>query len=65
MTAKELLKILKRDGWYIVDINGSHYQLKHPTKKGKVTIPFHGSDIAIGTLNSVLKQAGLKQKPHR
>ena len=61
MTAKELLKKLHADGWYEVDQEGSHKQLKHPTKPGKITVPFHsGKDIAPGTLNSILKQAGLK-----
>lgn len=61
MTARELLKILYKDGWYKVDQDGSHMQLKHPTKSGKVTVPIHGKkDIKPDTLNSVLKQAGLK-----
>lgn len=60
MTAKELLKLLKSDGWYESDTRGSHIQLKHPTKKGKVTVPFHSGDIPKKTLESVYKQAGLK-----
>lgn len=61
MTSRDILKILRKDGWYIVDQDGSHAQLKHPTKSGKVTVPIHGSkDIPPGTLNSILKQAGLK-----
>lgn len=60
MTAKEVLKILKKDGWYVVEIQGSHYQLKHPGKKGRVTLPFHSGDLKPRTLNSILKQAGLK-----
>ncbi|MDR6195908.1 type II toxin-antitoxin system HicA family toxin [Siphonobacter sp. SORGH_AS_0500] len=61
MTAREILKMLHQDGWMIKDQNGSHLQLVHPTKKGKVTVPAHGSkDIPKGTLNSILKQAGLK-----
>lgn len=60
MTAKEVLKMLKKDGWTVVEITGSHYQLKHPSKSGRVTIPFHSGDIKPGTLNSILKQAGLK-----
>lgn len=39
---------------------GSHIQLKHPSKPGKVTVTNHKGDIAPGTLNSILKQAGLK-----
>lgn len=60
MTFKEIEKILKKDGWYYYDTVGSHMQFKHKTKKGKVTIPRHGGDIKPGTLNSILKQAGLK-----
>lgn len=61
MTSRDILKILRKDGWYIVDQDGSHAQLKHPTKPGKVTVLIHGSkDIPPGTLNSILKQAGLK-----
>ena len=61
LTSKELLKKLLADGWYKVDQQGSHLQLKHRSKPGKITIPVHaGKDIAIGTLNKILKQAGLK-----
>ncbi len=42
------------------DVRGSHYQYKHPTKKGKVTIPNHRGDIPQRVVNSILKQAGLK-----
>lgn len=60
MTAKELVKKLKSDGWIEVRQMGSHKQFKHPTKPGLVTVPFHSGDIAAGTLNSIMKQAGLK-----
>ena len=61
MTARERLKILRKDGWYDVDQEGSHLQLKHPTKPGKITVAIHGKkDIPLGTLNKILKQAGLK-----
>lgn len=60
MTAKELQKVLLQDGWYKVDQSGSHIQMKHPIKKGKVTLPMHSGDIPPGTLSSILKQAGLK-----
>ena len=40
---------------------GSHLQLIHPVKNGKVTLPIHGGDIPKGTLNAIMKQAGLKQ----
>lgn len=60
MTAKEVLKTLKADGWIQSNVRGSHIQLIHPTKRGKVTVPLHSGDIPKGTLNSIWKQAGLK-----
>ena len=60
MKIKELLKLLKQDGWLEKTQKGSHLQLVHPTKPGKVTVPIHGGDVPLGTLNSILKQAGLK-----
>lgn len=60
MTAKELIKILKADGWFEKNQRGSHLQLIHPTKTGKVTVPIHSGDLDIKTCNSILKQAGLK-----
>ena len=58
---KELEKLIKVDGWMFEQARGSHYHYIHPAKKGKVTIPHHGGDIPVGTLNSILKQAGLKK----
>lgn len=60
MTAKEVEKLIKADGWVLHSVIGSHYHYKHPEKTGRVTIPFHKGDIPKGTLNSILKQAGLK-----
>jgi predicted RNA binding protein YcfA (HicA-like mRNA interferase family) len=52
---------LKKDGWFIVRTKGSHRQYKHEVKKGLVTLAGkQGDELAPGTLNSVLKQAGLK-----
>lgn len=61
MKVKEVLKLLEEDGWYVVRATGSHRQLKHPTKSGTVTLAGKPSlDVPPGTLNSILKQAGLK-----
>lgn len=58
---KEAIKLVKEDGWYQVRTRGDHRQFKHPTKKGLVTIAGKLSDdLAPGTENSILKQAGLK-----
>ncbi len=61
MKFDEVLRILKKDGWSKHAQKGSHLQLKHPTKPGKVTVPMHKArEIAPGTLQSIWKQAGLK-----
>jgi len=60
MTVREIVRILKKDGWYEVNQEGSHIQMKHEVKTGKITVPRHNGDIKIKTLNSILKQAGLK-----
>jgi predicted RNA binding protein YcfA (HicA-like mRNA interferase family) len=61
MKTIELLRILRDDGWEEKSQKGSHLQMVHLTKKGKVTVPIHGGDIPKGTLNAILKQAGLKK----
>jgi predicted RNA binding protein YcfA (HicA-like mRNA interferase family) len=61
MKVRDLLRLLHEDGWALVRTRGSHQQFKHPTKPGLVTVAGKPSDdLAPGTLNSVLKQAGLK-----
>ena len=60
MKSREIISVLQRDGWVQVAQKGSHVQFKHPTKKGRVTVPHPERDIAIGTLKSIEKQSGLK-----
>jgi predicted RNA binding protein YcfA (HicA-like mRNA interferase family) len=62
MKVREILRILEQDGWYLDRTRGSHRQMKHTSKPGLVTVPGKpNDDLAPGTLNSILKQAGLKQ----
>ena len=61
-SSKEVIAILKKDGWVRVDGEGDHHQFKHPTKKGRVTITHPKKDIPIGTLKSIERQAGVKFK---
>jgi predicted RNA binding protein YcfA (HicA-like mRNA interferase family) len=62
MKVRNVLALIKDDGWYQIDTEGSHRQFKHPTKSGRVTVPGKpNDDLPPGTLNSVLKQAGLKK----
>ena len=59
MKARDIIKIIEKDGWYLVRQKGSHKQYKHPSKRGLVTIAAHkmSDEIAPGTLNSIYKQA--------
>ena len=62
MKASEVLRLLQDDGWFLAATRGSHRQYKHPSKSGRVTVPGKPSDdLAPGTLNSILKHAGLKR----
>ena len=61
---REVLRLRKEDGWVIDRTRGSHRQLRHPRKPGTVTVSGKpGIDVPPGTLNSILKQAGLKWRP--
>jgi predicted RNA binding protein YcfA (HicA-like mRNA interferase family) len=62
MTIRDVLKMLEADGWRLVATRGSHRQFRHPVKSGRVTVAGSPSDdLPPGTLNSILKQAGLKR----
>ena len=63
MKVRDIIKLLEEDGWVIVRMKGSHRQLKHPAKSGRVTIAGNKNhDLATGTLNSILKQSGIKKE---
>ena len=62
MKVSEILRMLEEDGWFLVATRGSHRQFKHSAKPGRVTVPGKpADDLAPGTLNSILKQSGLKK----
>ena len=62
MKVRDLLKAIQKDGWYLARTRGSHRQFKHDDKPGLVTVPGKpGDDLAAGTYDSILKQAGLKR----
>ncbi|WP_295634703.1 type II toxin-antitoxin system HicA family toxin [uncultured Mitsuokella sp.] len=58
-SSREILKILKQDGWYEVACVGDHHQFKHPTKKGRVTVRHPVKDLSLNDLKSIERQAGL------
>jgi predicted RNA binding protein YcfA (HicA-like mRNA interferase family) len=60
VTGPEVLRALRALGWVVVTQRGSHVQLKHPDRRGRVTIPIHaGETIGPRLLASILSQAGL------
>ena len=60
MSSTDVIRLLTDDGWYLYNVKGSHHHFKHPTKKGKVTVPRPKKDLPQGTVNSILKQMGVK-----
>lgn len=63
---RDMLKILKKDGWVLLRSKGSHQQYAHPEKRGVVTVSFHSTndDLHPKTAASIFKQADLKEKDH-
>lgn len=61
-SSREIIKIIEADGWYEVACVGSHHQFKHATKTGRVTIPHPKRKLPLGTVKSILKQAGINLK---
>ena len=61
VTVRDIIHLIEDEGWYLEATKGSHRQFKHPIKAGRVTVAGKPKDdLAPGTLNSILKQAGLK-----
>lgn len=59
MSSAELIKLIEKDGWYLVRVTGSHHHFKHLTKKGLTTVPHPKKDLNVKTVKSILKQAGI------
>jgi len=67
-SSKELITIIENDGWKLVGCRGSHWQFKHPTKPGRVTITHPKKDVPIGTMRNIFAQAKIvlnKEDVHR
>jgi len=60
MRSREIIKALLKDGWYEVAHIGSHKQFKHPTNKGRVTVPHPKRDLPTGTLGSIERKAEIR-----
>ena len=63
MKVRDVIRLLEDDGWFLVATRGSHRQFKHRVHPGRVTVAGKPSEeLAPGTLNSILKQSGLKEQ---
>ena len=61
MNVRDVVRLIETDGWTHARTKGSHRQVTHPNKPGKVTVAGKPSlGLPPGTLNSILKQAGLR-----
>lgn len=60
MRSREVIQLIEADGWYEVEVKGSHHQFRHPCKPGRVTVPHPRHGLPRSTVHSILKQAGLK-----
>ena len=59
-SSREVIAILKENGWYLYDITGDHHHLKHLQRRGKVTVPHPNKDLKRKTLDSIERQSGLR-----
>ncbi len=55
LSSREIIKILKKDGWYLEETKGSHNHFVHNTKKGRVTVPHPKKDLPTGTIKKYRK----------
>ncbi len=60
LTSKKLIKILKKNGFFVDHITGSHYIFYNPKTGKRVTVSYHAKDLPKGTFHSILKEAGLE-----
>ena len=58
-SSREIIGILKKDGWILADVDGDHHHFKHPGKKGKITVPHPVKNVHPKISTNILKQAGL------
>ncbi|HSE78232.1 MAG TPA: type II toxin-antitoxin system HicA family toxin [Alphaproteobacteria bacterium] len=60
MNSREIITMLKQDGWQEVRQAGSHLHFRHPSKPGTVTVPHPRKDLTIATIKSIERQSGVK-----
>ena len=63
LSSREILCVLFEDGWFIHNQEGSHVQLKHPAKRGKVTVPHPRKDLPASRHAGFPKQQRMRMRP--
>ena len=59
--SSELVRLLKKDGWFVIRQTGSHMIMEYPSKKGQIVCPYHGSqEVGKGLEKKIKKDAGIK-----
>ncbi len=59
ITPKDIIRILKQKGFVLDRNRGSHQIWLHPESRKRVVVPMHKKDLPVGTMFSILKQAGI------
>ena len=60
ITPRDMIKLLKENGFKEVSQRGSHVKLVNPVTKKQTTVPYHAKSLKKGLEQAILKQAGLK-----
>jgi predicted RNA binding protein YcfA (HicA-like mRNA interferase family) len=63
--SRQAIKALEADGWFLVRVKGDHHQFRHPTKRGKVTIPHPVKDLPMQVVVSIERQSGVDLRGRR
>lgn len=59
MNSRDVIRAIERAGWVHVAAKGDHWQFKHPTRPGRVTVVHPKRDLPIGTLRNIERQSGV------
>jgi len=60
LTSKQVIKLLKKEGFILDHVSGSHYVFYHPVDGRRAVVPYHAKDLPIGTLKAILRSVGLE-----
>ncbi len=58
--SRVIKKIIEANGWFLVSVEGDHWQFRHPIIKGKVTLTHPVKDVSINIIKDIERKTGLK-----